>query len=521
MALQPFWAALVDAPSLSAGQQMAIVEVMAVRATPETAASFFSRPDVSNEIRNTLIRKAYDRQVLKAVLATPVVTTEHLLTAAEKLGAEKLLLEVGRTRWDLQDAQLLLIQQLDHAAARRVAERWQYFGPELRTALIDAAIRAQPPQPEGKVLTDRGREAERDAWLAKSKAWQDDIWALLSSEPAQNLWPALLAREPDGAGTRLIANMLLNRTENLDDRILLACLRTAFHDAAPEADEDWDEWRAEMELARLADVTSRHSRALVLHGAVLRPRAATASAAVLAHVRKVGIYKSSWSAFEHLAAVCTTPALLQDAAECLTKATTPSWYGDRRPDAEWTGGRSKAADALASSPLCPVDALVELAPLLGPATAVRFIEHPNPTIREAAQRTVSAAAERAGSPKKTPAAREQPERPRVPSDDELSGRSELASFLPLKGRAAYKHEVAQAILASRYADADLLRALPAVLTLASTSHASVIAGLLQTELGDDAHAWNAFDKGVARLAPNATKTLDALLTEARSNCAPR
>ncbi|MFE6686050.1 hypothetical protein ACFVFQ_06170 [Streptomyces sp. NPDC057743] len=521
MALQPFWAALVDAPSLTANQQMAIANVVAVRGAPATAARFFSRPDTTNDVRNALIERAHDRQVLKAILATPAVATEHLLAVAEKLGAEKVLLEVARTRWDLPEAQLLLIQQLDHSAARRVAEEWQFFGQDVRIALIDAAIRDQPPQPDEDALSDSRQEAEYDAWRAKVQSWHDDIWALLSAEPAQSLWPELVAREPDDEGRRMVTNMLLNRAKNLNDRMLLACLRTAYPDPAPEADDDWAEWGAGLELARLAKVTARHPRALLLHGAILRTRTATAGAAVITHVRKEGIYSASWSTFESLAAACVTPDLLRDAAECLSEATMPSWYGNRRPDADWITARSKAADAFANNPLCPVDALVTLAPLLGPATAARFVEHPDLSVREAAEQAVSVVAERVAPPKPRPAGRKQPARPTVPSDDELSGhtdpRSELAGFLPLKGPAAYKREVAQAILGSRFADADLLRELPAPLTLPSASHASAIAGLLQAELGDDAHAWHAFGREVTRLPSNATKTLGALLEEVRSS----
>ncbi|MFH9422400.1 hypothetical protein [Streptomyces sp. NPDC017529] len=222
MALQPFWVALVDAPSLSSAQQTALADVLALRADPATASRFFTRPDVTNSVRHAFIRKAHDPQVLKAVLSTSVVTAEHLLTAAEKMGAERVLVELTRTRWDLRDAQLLLIQQLDHAAARRVAAEWRYFGPDVRTALIDAAIHSQPPVPDREVLTAERRKAEHEAWRAKATAWQDDIWALLSAEPARDLWSELIAREPDEEGGHLVTNLVLNRAEALDDHVLSA-----------------------------------------------------------------------------------------------------------------------------------------------------------------------------------------------------------------------------------------------------------------------------------------------------------
>ncbi|MGW7247932.1 hypothetical protein [Streptomyces decoyicus] len=59
-------------------------------------------------------------------------------------------------------------------------------------------------------------------------------------------------------------------------------------------------------------------------------------------------------------------------------------------------------------------------------------------------------------------------------------------------------------MATRFADADLLRELR-------------MPGLLQTELGDDAHAWNAFDREATRLPNHATKTLGALLAEVRNS----
>ncbi|MFH9422401.1 hypothetical protein [Streptomyces sp. NPDC017529] len=238
-------------------------------------------------------------------------------------------------------------------------------------------------------------------------------------------------------------------------------------------------------------------------------------------MKEKGIHKGNWSVFEHLAAMCITPSLLQDAAECLTTATVPAWYRNRRPDAEWLTSRSKAADALAGNPLCPVDALAALAPLLTPVTAERFTEHPDARVREAAVHTVTTEVERVATPAPAPVARKQPVRPAVPSDDVLADSSDpravLAGFLPLKGLADYKREVARAILASRFTDAGLLRELPAPLTLTSAHHAPAVAGLLQSELGDDAKAWEAFETAVARLSANTTKTLAKLLADVRSS----
>lgn len=518
MALEPFWAALADAPSLSLAQQRTTAEVVARRGDPATAARFFARPEVTAETRALVIRKAYDKQLIKAVLATPVVTTELLLTAAEKLGPEAVLIEFARTRWDLEEALLLLIQRLDHAAARRVAEAWTHFGPELRTALIDAAVRAMPEKPDSGIATDDRRKAERDVWLAKVEAWHDDIWTLMSSEPAKSLWPTLIARGRDHEGSGLIVNMLLSRADELPDGTLLACLKSAFSEAEPELDAELGEWEARMKLERLADIISRHPRALLLHGTVLNPLAAALAAAVIAHMTEEGVSEWEWSTFESLAAVCTSPDVLSGVAKCLTTASLPSWYG-RRPDADWIAGRSKAADALVASPLLPVDALAAVTPFLGSATAARFVKHADDRVREAAEGVVAEAVMKTEYVRSIPSPRKESSRPSVPSDEVLAEsrdpRAELAAYLPLKGPAAHKRQVARAIAASRFADAGLLRELPAALTLASESQAHKVAALLQEELGDDAQAWDAFAGKVTRLAPNAVKSLSALIGEAR------
>jgi hypothetical protein len=522
MALEPVWVALVDAPSLSPAQQRTVAEIVAHRGDPATAARFFARPDVTAETRALLIREAYDRQLIKAVLATPVVTTEALLIAAEKLGAETVLTEVARTRWDLQEAQLLLVKRLDHAAARRVAEAWTYFGPELRIALIDAAVRDKPQDLEHGVASDSGSKAERDAWMAQVESWHNDVWALLSAQPAESLWPELIARSPGHDSDQLIVNMILARAEELPDRTLLACLKQAFPKADPEPDPDLRGWAARLELERLADIVSRHPRALALHGPVLRPLTRSLAVAGVAEWRKKGISKWEWSTFESLAAVCTDPEVLSDAAECLATATLPSWQRDRRPDPDWGIGRSKAADALAGNPLLPSDALALIAPWLGPATAARFTQHPNEQVREAVERTVAQAVSKTEPVQRDvrPPSKEA-KRPTLPSDDALaeSGdpRSELASYLPLKGPAAHKRQIAQAIIESRFADADLLRELPAALVLTSASHAPGVATLLQEELGDNPQMWDTFAGKVSRMAPNATKSLTALIEEARAS----
>ncbi|MFE1289564.1 hypothetical protein [Streptomyces sp. NPDC058751] len=519
MALEPLWEALVDAPSLSPSQQRVLAELVAQRGGTETATRFFTRADVTAETRAHLIRKAYDRQLIKAVLATPVVTTEMLLLAADKLGVETVLIEVARTRWDLQEAQLLLIERLDHASARRVAESWGYFGHELRTALIDAAIRDKPQDLGKDIASDAQRKAEEDAYMAKVKAWHDDIWVLLSGESAKGLWPELIARGRDHDSTRLIVNFLLSRAKELADETLWACLKSAFADDAPESDPDLGGWGAWLELERIAKIVSRHPRALFLHGVVLRPRVAALTAAVVADLREEGISTWDWSRLDPVAAVCTSPEALDDVASLVSTAVSPSWKRRSGPDPEWAAGRTKAADALAMNPLLPSAALALVAPLLSPAVAARFVLHPDEQVRKAAEEVVAQAIGKVRSERHgAPTSRKEPERPAVPSDDVLaeSGdpRAELAAFLPLKGPAAHKRQVAEAIAASRFADADLLRQLPAPIALGSTAQASEVARLLQGDLGDNADAWEAFAEKVGRLTSNATKSLSTLIDEA-------
>ncbi|WP_327241539.1 hypothetical protein [Streptomyces sp. NBC_01320] len=457
------------------------------------------------------------------MLATSVVTAEMLLLAADKLGAETVLIEVARTRWDLQEAQLLLVERLDHASARRVAESWGYVGHELRTALIDAAVRDIPQDLEEGVASDTRRKAERDAWMAKVEAWHDDIWALLSAESAKRMWPELIARGADHDSTGLIVNFLLSRAKELTDETLLACLKSAFADDAPEADPDpapdlrgWEAW---LELERIADIVSRHPRALLLHGVVLRPRVAALTATAVAHSREKGISKWHWSHFEPLAAVCTTPEVLDEVAGLVSTAVRPSWQRGEGPDPEWATGRTKAADALAMNLLLPSAALARIAPLLSPAAAARFVLHPDEQVRKAAEEIVAQAIAKKQSQRHgAETSRKEPERRSVPADDVLaeSGdpRAELAAFLPLKGPATYKRQVAEAIAASRFADADLLRQLPAAVTLGSTAQASKVALLLQRELGDNADAWEALKAKLGRLTSNATKSLSTLIDEA-------
>ncbi|MGW2826493.1 hypothetical protein ACWC24_36755 [Streptomyces sp. NPDC001443] len=524
MALEPFWAALVDAPSLSSSQQHVLAGLVAQRGDTETATRFFTRADVAAETRTHLIREACDRQLIKAVLATPVVTTEMLLIAADKLGAETVLTEVARTRWDLQEAQLLLVERLDHASARRVAESWGYVGRELRTALIDAAVRDSPQKPEEDVISDARRKAEQDAWIAKVKAWHDDIWVLLSAESAKELWPELIARGKDHDSTDLIVNFLLSKAKELTDETLSACLRLAFTDGAPEADPDPDfrGWEAWLELERIARIVNRHPRALLLHGVVLRPRVAALTTTALADSREKGISKWDWSHFEPVAAVCTSPEVLDDVASVLSTAARPSWQRGPGPDPEWAAGRTRAADALAMNPLLSSVALARIAPLLSSTAAARFVLHPDEQVRKAAEEVVVQAIEKMHSERHgARTSRKEPERPQVPADEVLaesgSPRAELAAFLPLKGPAAYKRQVAEAIAASRFADADLLRQLPAAIVLGSTAQAAKVALLLQRELGDSADAWDAFKGKVERLTSNATKSLSVLIDEALDN----
>ncbi|MGP9020337.1 hypothetical protein ACT1U9_18290 [Streptomyces sp. BR1] len=516
MNTQSFWSALADAPVLSPVQQSVVAEAVARLRAPDTGARFFSRPDLSDAVRHQLIRDTFDRQVLKAMLATPVVTTEHLLAAAEKLGAETVLLDMARSRWDLPDAQLRLVSLLDHAAARRVAETWQHFGPEIREALILAA--AREPE-ELRALTEEGHplsDADQEKLRAVAKKWHDDVWALLSAEPAARQWPALIADEQSG---ELITGLLLRRAENIDDPTLLACLRAAFPEDAADDEEDTI-WTVFLPLSRLSDVVSRHPRALVLYSSVIGKIASSAAAALFTEAREKGVRGTGWKSLERLADLCTAPGVLQDAADCLAEASAPQWSSRGRHDPEWIAARSAAADALVRNPLCPSAALVALAPFLGAETAARFVGHPDEGVREAVARILEKATEQSmrSVPTTASSPRKRPVHLAVPSDDALAESADpqaaLAAFLPLRGTAAQRRETALAILDSRHTTAVHLREIPAVLALSSTAQAAAVAALVQAELGDDATAWEAFQSALHRMVPNATKTVGALIAEA-------
>ncbi|WHX15599.1 hypothetical protein QFW82_00435 [Streptomyces malaysiensis subsp. malaysiensis] len=247
----------------------------------------------------------------------------------------------------------------------------------------------------------------------------------------------------DANSGQLITNLLLNRADDLDDLVLLACLDSAFpKDAGKEADPD-DLYSgvlgATLTLGRLVKIIERHPRAFLLHGPTLREVIAAATGELTREIREEGIYESSWDVFEALANVCTSPALLADAAQCLSQATPPTWQQRQLPTPKWTAARSQAADALAHNPFCPAGALALLAPLLSEATAAHFVEHSDEQVRDAATCIVDQAVERIH--RTGPAAPKQRNLltgPTVPTDDILAQQDDpaaaLSAFLPLKAR---------------------------------------------------------------------------------------
>ncbi|MFE7116299.1 hypothetical protein ACFU99_12855 [Streptomyces sp. NPDC057654] len=440
-----------------------------------------------------------------------MATSSHLMAAADALGAERVLLGAMRSRRCPKDLVLKLIGQLDHRAARRVAMAEADIAPEIRCALIRAAARR--PAALGRTAETR-TDAEREEMLAASQAWRDDVWALLEAPPARPLWTQLVRDTDVGP---LVTNLLLDRADGLDDPVLLACLQSAFGKDPRKDDLFSGTLGASLILARLVKVTAQHPRAFLLHGAGLRDAVATAAGEMVNEIREEGIYESSWDTFEALASVCTTPAVLDDATQCLCQATPPTWQ--QHPTPEWTAARSQAADALARNPFCPAQALARLAPFLSEAAAARFIEHPDQRVRETATRIADQAAERIHLPQPAePTQRNRSAGPPVPPDDTLAQQDDpaaaLSTFLPLKGPAAYRRETAQAILDSRYIDISHLRRLPAAMVLAHTAHAPAVATLLLQELGDRSKAWDHFRNSTLRLTPSAPKTLGSLLEEA-------
>ncbi|MEV4340990.1 hypothetical protein [Streptomyces sp. NPDC049590] len=513
-----FWDALAETPGLSPTQQRAIAEALSEQ-HPDAAARFFARHDLDHGTRDHMVRHARNPRVLAALLSTPVVTGSHLLTAAKVLGADAVLPQAMRSRCDPKEVLFPLIAQLDHRAARRVAMTECEITPQIRCALIRAA--ARPPA----ALSNRPEkltEAEREELHAVVKAWHDDVWALLEAAPARPLWPELVHDADSG---RLITNLLLNRADDLDDQVLLTCLESAFpEDAAEDADQDdlfAGVFGATLTLSRVASVIERHPRAFLLHGPTLRHAIATATGELTREIREEGIYESSWDVFEALAAVCTSPALLADAAQCLSQAVPPTWQQRQPPTPKWNAARAQAADALARNPFCPAEALALLTPFLTDATAAHFVEHPDEQVREAAKSIVDQAMERIHQTEPAPQQRDPLTGLTVPADDSLTQQDDpatvLSSLLPLKGPAARRRETAKAILDSRYADASHLRQLPAALVLPHTGHASAVAALLVEELGDDTQAWDRFRSSVLRLTPSAPKTLEKLIHEATAD----
>ncbi|MER7878376.1 hypothetical protein ABTY63_33355 [Streptomyces solisilvae] len=197
-----FWGVLAEAPGLSPAQQRAVAEAL-TQQHPDTAARFFARPDLDQETRDQMVRDIRNPRVLAALLSTPVVTGSHLMTAAEVLGAEAVLLEAIRSCCDLKEVLFPLIDQLDHRAARRLDTAEWGITPQIRCALIRVAARPSAGlSSRPKNLT----EAEREELHAAAEAWRDDVWALLEAAPARPLWPELVR---DANSGQLITNLLL------------------------------------------------------------------------------------------------------------------------------------------------------------------------------------------------------------------------------------------------------------------------------------------------------------------------
>ncbi|MFB6628125.1 hypothetical protein ACFCWD_35325 [Streptomyces sp. NPDC056374] len=513
-----FWDALAATSRLSSAQQRAVALSLAEQ-DPYTAARFFTRPDLSPEIRDEMVESTRDHSVLTALLATPAATTSHMLSAAKVLGAETVLHSAIRSQVTGLEELLPLVDELDSGAACRVARTGQEIPPQLRMALIHAAV--CPPA----ALANRPArlsEAQREELTATVSAWHDEVWALLDTAPTRPLWPELV---DDPHASRLITNLILNQAGDLDDSVLLSCLESAFpKDTVKQKDEDdilSGVIRASITLGELCMINQRHPRAFLLHGDVLREAIASAAGELTREVDEKGIYESSWDVFEELATVCTTPALLQDAARCLGQATPPAWQGRQTPAPQWTTARSRAADALARSPFLAAEALVALSPFLSDATAAHYLEHPDAHVREAASRIVARAHQRRQPTRPVPARADQPRDTAFPSDDNLAQHNDpaatLSSLLPLKGTAARRRETAKAILGSRYADTSHLRQLPAVLVLAHPAHAAAVAALLLKELKDRNEWWNRFRVSALKLTPSAPRTLESLIQEATAS----
>ncbi|WP_410621804.1 hypothetical protein [Amycolatopsis sp. cmx-8-4] len=180
--------------------------------------------------------------------------------------------------------------------------------------------------------------------------------------------------------------------------------------------------------------------------------------------------------------------MLVDAVAAAT-ADKPG-YSSRSGAAEptWEDKRARAVVALTANPATPRSDLAGLVPALDEQALLAMLPHSDDDLETAVRG-------RLDDIRRAVVAR-RPILVAVPSDDELAcsanPEDELRGHLKhLKARAEQRDLTCDGLLGSRFATADILRALPAHRVLESENQAGLVAGLIAEASGGDPERWTA------------------------------
>lgn len=497
----PALSALARMTDLSTVQQRGMIQALATL-EPYLLVEVAEREDLDEDSHACMVR-ASPTYLLTDILDRLPPDLSLLETAVDAHGATPdLVLLCGQRGWLDRAADLAM--RIDPRAAESVANRWARgvgdpLPNRIRSALVHAALTETEPRPEIDGMSEWDRKEALERLRVEEEARESRAWRLL--EPAPDLWTDLTRDSEHGIRVQRI---LLERAGALPDEALLACLPEITGDHLRDSKS---ELFAGIRLHIAGERVRRWPRLRELIPDDLRRvvREAVDDGWTPAGSRYTG---PNWKALAAVAELSDDHGLLTDAANALN-ADNP-WTNSRAHQdlaERWHDERADAAAALAANPSMSVEAMIAALDGLDEQALERIVSRAQSAVADACHSRLAKL--------RREAAARVPNIVQVPTDDDLvllpDPAGELRNHLRyLRGRASQRDATREALLRSRFATPDVLRALPAYLVLDSPDQAEQVAGMIAESCADHSERWSSLP-GLYESPPGKTLTFGAWL----------
>ena len=492
--VQRWWVELAEMAALPSAGQNVVARALAVEGTWAQKVVFYQRGDLSVVARECVLRNVAASEAVRLLAVDGLPDSSLLCVAVDAFGPLPELVLLCSPYRELDDDAARIAARLPAGQAIAVARRWPpsvVMPTSVHVALVEAMLADVPPRQVEEGPDEEENRRAQEAQFHREEEWESHLWEMLESLP--QVWRTLAERGDKAA--RHVQWMLLAQADDLPDDVLRACVPAVTH-------AWWGACRspslmAEIRLCAMQEYAVRFPR--------LREIAQRQIDWTVSEVLAIGWSVSpeswwtrDWDPVDALADVCRAPRSLARAVDALVDAALPEAPRDAREREQWLARRAEAAAGLALNVKTPAASVRRLLPLLDAAALHVVASRGSRSLRNTCAAELARRVRATGET--MPAA---PTRGRtsicvVPSDRSLAARADPSAALHgclglLDGPPDERALALAAMLASDYADDELLRGLPAAAVLRSERQAERVAEIVAAACGEDEGSWIAWE----------------------------